>query len=94
MGIFVPEELKLVRNSNLIFAYLYEDSPSEYFGSTAEMVHAFDNKIPILLVNERINVHPFHSYVSKYVKTNLDAGIRALKQLLDTKDEFCVDYIK
>lgn len=96
LGRFIPYELDAIKKSDIVFAYIKKEgeSPSDYFGSTAEMMYAFTENIPVIMVNERTNLHPFHLFVSKYVRTTLVAGMKILDTLVKTNNQFMADYAK
>ena len=93
LGRYVETDLNLVASCNTLFAYIQEGSPSEYFGTTSEITWAFANSIPVLLVTNKSNPHPFHLYMSKYVRTDLDYGIKTLIHTVKD-DHLTADYIR
>lgn len=79
---FVNEDVKGVRESDLVFCYIEESNPMP-LGAAWECAVAAENNIPIITVWEKGYVDPFFSVYSLYLYTNFEDGIKRLTKYIE-----------
>lgn len=81
MADFVKEDIRLVKESDLVFLYMEKSNPTGY-GAIWECAVAVENKIPIIAVWEKDYVDPFIACNSLYLYNTLDSGLERLNKYI------------
>lgn len=81
MSDFVREDIRLVKESDLVFLYMEKSNPTGY-GAIWECAVAVENKIPIIAVWEKDYVDPFIACNSLYLYNTLDPGLERLNKYI------------
>ncbi|GLI82571.1 hypothetical protein ANABIO32_02580 [Rossellomorea marisflavi] len=79
---FVDDDIKAVRESDLVFCYIEESNPMP-LGAAWECAVAAENNIPIITVWEKAYIDPFFATNSLYLYCDLDSGIERLNKYIN-----------
>jgi len=79
---FVIDDLKAIRECDLVFCYIEETNPMP-LGATWECAVASENNIPIITVWEKSYVDPFFACNSLYLHKDFKEGVKRLEKYVN-----------